>query len=113
MAYTEEKIIEFVKCCDQTNGPMYFMKNFFHIQHPTRGKIKYSPYDFQLELLDNYHNNRFSINLVSRQMGKCLSKDINITIKNNSTNKIYDIPIGEFYRYQKNPTIDISCYERK
>lgn len=111
LSYTEQQLKDFVRCFDSVNGPKFFMENFFYIQHPVRGKIQYKPYDFQIDLLDNYHTNRFSVNLVSRQMGKCCSKDINITVKNN--NKIYDIPIGIFYQYQKDPIIDISCYERK
>jgi len=70
MAYTLEEIIHLQKCADPITGPMYFMENFFYIQHPLRGRIKFVPFDYQIELIENYHNNRFSINMLGRQMGK-------------------------------------------
>jgi hypothetical protein len=70
MAYTAEEIYHLQKCADPVTGPMYFMKNFFYIQHPLRGRIKFVPFDYQDELIENYHNNRFSINMLGRQMGK-------------------------------------------
>jgi hypothetical protein len=111
-SYTDQQLIELAKCSDLDTGPEYFLTNFFYIQHPTRGRIKYDPYDYQKELIDVYHKHRFSINLLGRQMGKCCTKEAYITVKNNQTNQVYDIPIGEFYRRQKDPSIDISCYEQ-
>lgn len=70
MAYTLEEIMHLQKCADPVTGPMYFMENFFYIQHPLRGRIKFIPFDYQIELIENYHNNRFSINMLGRQMGK-------------------------------------------
>jgi hypothetical protein len=52
---------------------MYFMDNFFYIQHPTRGKMLYHPFEYQKRLIENYHNNRFSISLMPRQTGKSTS----------------------------------------
>jgi len=68
--YSEEKLLEFVKCADPVNGYIHFMANYFFIQHPTRGQISYVPYPYQIGLADAMHNNRFSINLLSRQLGK-------------------------------------------
>jgi hypothetical protein len=68
--YSEDNISEFMKCADQKTGPAYFLSNYFYIQHPVRGKIQYAPFDYQIELADVYHNYRFSINLLSRQLGK-------------------------------------------
>jgi hypothetical protein len=45
--YTEDELIEFAKCADPVTGPLYFMDNFFFIQHPTRGKMLYHPFDYQ------------------------------------------------------------------
>jgi len=70
IAYTDQQIEEFIKCADPKTGPAYFMNHFFHIQHPTQGKLLYKAYPFQDGLIDNYHNYRFSINLLSRQLGK-------------------------------------------
>jgi hypothetical protein len=52
---------------------MYFMNNFFYIQHPVRGKMLYHPFEYQKRLINNYHRNRFSISLMPRQTGKSTS----------------------------------------
>jgi hypothetical protein len=68
--FSEEQLGEFISCADSANGPNHFMSNYFHIQHPVQGKMLYKPFPFQEILVNSYHNNRFSINLLSRQMGK-------------------------------------------
>jgi hypothetical protein len=68
--WTEEQIEDLIKCQDPVNGPHYFLENFFHIQHPVKGKLLYAPYDYQKRLIDSYHNNRFNVNLLPRQTGK-------------------------------------------
>ena len=54
--YTEEQIQEFLKCTDSDAGPLYFLKKYFYIQHPVQGKLLYSPYEFQENLVNTYHN---------------------------------------------------------
>jgi hypothetical protein len=68
--YTEQDIDELMKCTDPINGPHYFLDNFFYIQHPTKGKLKYEPFEYQRRLIDSYHGNRFNVNLLPRQTGK-------------------------------------------
>lgn len=68
--WTNHQMVEFAKCMDPVNGPEYFLSNYFFIQHPTKGKIQYDPYQYQVELARSYHAYRFSVNLLSRQMGK-------------------------------------------
>ena len=71
--FTEEQIREFVKCADPITGPKYFLDNYFYIQHPTRGRMKYQPFGYQEKLIDTYHNYRYSISLMPRQTGKSTS----------------------------------------
>lgn len=71
--YTEQELEEFAKCADPVTGPMYFLDNFFYIQHPVRGKMLYHPFEYQKRLINNYHTNRFSISLMPRQTGKSTS----------------------------------------
>jgi hypothetical protein len=52
---------------------MYFLNNFFNIQHPVQGKMLYHPFEYQKRLINNYHTNRFSISLMPRQTGKSTS----------------------------------------
>lgn len=67
---SQEQINEFIACTDPDHGYAYFLKNFFYIQHPTKGAMKYQPFDYQEELAEVFHCNRYCINLLGRQMGK-------------------------------------------
>ena len=67
---TEHQIMEFAKCADPKTGPAYFMSHYFTIQHPTKGSMRYVPYEYQERLIDSYHNYRYSISLLPRQTGK-------------------------------------------
>lgn len=71
--YTQQQIDEFRQCADPVTGPIYFLDNFFYIQHPTRGRMLYHPYDYQRRLIDTYHRYRFSISMMPRQTGKSTS----------------------------------------
>lgn len=68
--YTEYQIREIIRCADPETGPQYFLENYLYIQHPTRGRLLYQPFDYQRRLIEVYHNNRYSISLMPRQTGK-------------------------------------------
>ena len=68
--WTQENIDDLISCQDQEKGPHYFLNNFFYIQHPVRGKLKYEAFDYQRRLVDSYHHHRFNVNLLPRQTGK-------------------------------------------
>ena len=65
--FSNAQLAEFSKCL---NDPYYFLNNYFIIQHPTRGSINYKAYPYQDELVNSYHNYRYSISMLGRQMGK-------------------------------------------
>jgi len=69
----DDQLNDFLKCCDPVLGYLYFMDNFFMIQHPTRGAMQYHPWDYQERLIETYHKYRFSISLMPRQTGKSTS----------------------------------------
>jgi hypothetical protein len=71
--YTDEQLQEFMLCADPVSGPAYFMDNFFYIQHPTRGRMLYHPFEYQKKLIHTYHNYRYSISMLPRQTGKSTS----------------------------------------
>jgi len=73
VSYTDQQIQEFAACADPDTGPTYFMDNFFYIQHPTRGRMQYHPFEYQKRLIDTYHQYRFSISMLPRQTGKSTS----------------------------------------
>ena len=68
--YTNEQVEDLVACMDPVEGYLYFAKKFAYIQHPVKGKLLYDPYEYQLGLMDSYHNYRFNINMMPRQTGK-------------------------------------------
>lgn len=68
--FTEQQIEDLLKCSDPNTGYLYFAENFFHIQHPVKGKIKFEPYEYQTRLMHSYHDFRFNINMMPRQSGK-------------------------------------------
>lgn len=70
LSWTEHQIGEIVQCADPNTGPEYFCSNFFYIQHPVLGRIKYAPYHYQVGLLSVYHNYRFVCAMLGRQLGK-------------------------------------------
>jgi hypothetical protein len=57
---------EYKKCA---LDPIYFMKKYCVIQHPTRGKIPFHLFKFQEKCLTDFKNNRYNIILKSRQLG--------------------------------------------
>ena len=68
--FTREQLEDFAACAHPKTGPFYFLKNYFNIQHPVKGKLLYKAYDYQIKLLHTYHNHRFNINMLPRQTGK-------------------------------------------
>ena len=68
--YTKQQIEEFAKCSDPIIGPQYFLDHFFYIQHPTKGRMLYKPYEYQVDLARVYHQNIYSISMLPRQSGK-------------------------------------------
>lgn len=70
---TDKELQDFLKCCDPNTGYLYFMDNFFMIQHPTKGSMVYHPWPYQKRLIETYHNYRYSISLMPRQSGKSTS----------------------------------------
>jgi hypothetical protein len=71
--YSDDELMQFAQCADPVTGPMFFLDNFFYIQHPTRGKMLYHPFEYQRRLIDTYHGYRYSISLMPRQTGKSTS----------------------------------------
>ena len=68
--FTEQQIADLAQCADPIRGYEYFCRNFFYIQHPTKGKLLFEPFDYQVRLLHSYHDFRFNINMLPRQTGK-------------------------------------------
>jgi hypothetical protein len=65
--YTGDQVAELLKCMDD---PSYFIKSYCQIQHPVKGSIPFSLYPYQERMVKTFHDNRLSIALTSRQVGK-------------------------------------------
>ena len=68
--YTKKHFVEFFKCKED---PIYFIKNYFNVQHPSRGIIKLDLYDYQESLICDYVDNRFNIVKAARQVGTTIT----------------------------------------
>jgi hypothetical protein len=102
--YTEKEIAELSACTDPKTGPFYFLKNFFYIQHPVKGKLLFQPYEYQTRLIESYHNHRFNINLLPRQSGKALCNSTPIMTPSGFI-KMGDIKVGDtIFGPDGNPT---------
>lgn len=66
-AFSQKELEEFVKCADD---PVYFAITYMRIINVDRGLIPFEMWDFQQDMLNTFHNNRFSICKLPRQVGK-------------------------------------------
>jgi hypothetical protein len=57
---------EFLKCA---KDPVYFMKKYYWIQHPQRGRIQFNLFPFQEKVLNLFQNKEYLIINKSRQLG--------------------------------------------
>lgn len=67
LPYTEKQLEEFIKC---SKDPIYFLSKYMQIVTLDKGLDNFTPWDFQKELLETIHNNRFVICKYPRQTGK-------------------------------------------
>lgn len=68
--YTAEEIKEYKKCMDD---PVYFISNYIKVITPGKGLTAFEPYDCQKGLFNCLKDNRFTVLLASRQVGKSIS----------------------------------------
>ena len=65
--FTKKQIDEVMKCL---NSPKYFIENYLKIVTIDKGLVPFEMYDFQREMVDTFHDNRFTICKLPRQSGK-------------------------------------------
>ena len=65
--FSPEQIEEYMKCA---NDPLYFISNYVKIVSLDKGLVPFEPYDFQEEMIESVHKNRFVIMKCPRQSGK-------------------------------------------
>ena len=84
--FTQEQKQEWIKC---KSAPIYFTKNYVKIVSLDEGLVQFKMWDFQEELIKNFHENRFNICKMPRQTGKsttCVSYLLHYAVFNDSVN---------------------------
>ena len=66
-SFTQHEIDEFIKCAED---PVYFAVNYMKIVNVDKGLMHFEMWDFQQDMLKTFHENRFSICKLPRQVGK-------------------------------------------
>ena len=67
MSFTPEQVQEWIKCADD---PVYFTKNYIKIVSLDEGLVPFKMWDFQEDMINRFHANRFNIAKLPRQTGK-------------------------------------------
>tara|TARA_R100001460_G_scaffold2761_2_gene8698 strand:- start:1466 stop:3109 length:1644 start_codon:yes stop_codon:yes gene_type:complete len=65
--FTKEEIEEYTKCAAD---PMYFILNYMKIISLDEGLVPFDPYEYQKNMIQKIHDNRFVIAKLPRQSGK-------------------------------------------
>jgi hypothetical protein len=67
ISFTEEQLKEFIKC---SQDPVYFIRTYVKIVNVDHGLVPFNMWPFQEEMVNTFHNNRFCIAKMPRQVGK-------------------------------------------
>ena len=84
--FTEEQIQEYIKCKED---PVYFAMNYVKIISLDEGVVPFEMWDFQKQLIQNFHEHRFNIAKLPRQTGKsttCVSYLLHYALFNDNVN---------------------------
>lgn len=99
--WTTNELDEFTKCAIDVH---YFANNYCKIKSEDGQVHQMKLRDYQYDVLDKYTKNRFTINMSSRQTGKCFLSTTDIKIK--QSDKIFNIPMFKLlFKYKNNRTI--------
>lgn len=93
VALTPFQQAELVKCM---NDISYFIKNYVKIISLDEGLVNFELYPFQENMVKKMDENRFTIFLTSRQMGKCITANSKITVRRSGTKEIRKVSIERF-----------------
>ena len=98
--FTKEQIEELQKCM---NDPIYFLQNYVKIVTLDKGLVPFELYNFQKQMVQTFHDNRFTICKLPRQSGKSttivsylmhyvmFNDNVNVAILANKSNTARDI----------------------
>lgn len=75
--FTPENIKELKKC---KVDPIYCIKTYFKIKHPTKGLVPFELYEYQEEVIKRALKNRYNCILFPRQSGKCFLSSTTVIV---------------------------------
>ncbi|AGH26110.1 terminase large subunit [Prochlorococcus phage MED4-213] len=84
--FTKEQIQEYLRCKED---PVYFAMSYIKIISLDEGIVPFKMWDFQQELIESFHENRFNIAKLPRQTGKsttCVSYLLHYILFNDNVN---------------------------
>lgn len=96
--YTAEQILELKKCSEDY---IYFVENYCYIVTLDHGIQPFKLHEYQKKVLHSYNDNRMTIFMIGRQLGKCFCINTNIRLRNKATGDIIEMSIGDFHEKQK------------
>ena len=67
LSYTEEQVAEILKC---TEDPVHFIRTYVKIVNVDHGLVPFDMWNFQEDMVREFHSNRFCIAKMPRQVGK-------------------------------------------
>jgi hypothetical protein len=109
---TQQQFSELAQCAQD---PLWFMEHFMYIQHPLRGKMPFTAYHFQKDLVKTYWKNRNTIAMIPRQSGKTttaagyllwyamFNEDVTVLIAANKFKSANEIMMRIKYAYEELP----------
>ena len=65
--FTKEQVEEYIKC---SQDPIYFIQKYIKVVSLDEGLVPFELYDYQKDIVEKVHNNRFVIAKLPRQSGK-------------------------------------------
>jgi hypothetical protein len=74
--FNADQIEELKKCI---SDPVHFCESYVKVQHPTKGRLPFTLYPYQVHMIRSFHRNQFCICLTARQMGKSVHESTVIT----------------------------------
>jgi hypothetical protein len=77
LKFTPKQKKEIAKCAED---PIYFIENYVKIKSLDEKMILMKLRDYQIDMIKNIYNNRYTIAMMARQMGKCAASDTKIEI---------------------------------
>lgn len=92
--WTPEMVSELKKCKENI---LHFAENYFYIVTNDDGKQKIKLHSFQKKALRMIRDNRFSLLLFSRQVGKCLTMNTLCKVRNKKTGEIQELTIEKIF----------------